>query len=107
MPVRFEVRPEIVRAFTELTGDSSSIHTDVEFARRTRFRRPIAHGLLPVAVLLLRTIPELGNYWLRQLSCKFLGPTHIGETLEFSLSERQVVKGCTSYRFEVLKCADG
>jgi acyl dehydratase len=74
MPFRFELRPEIVTAFTDLTGDSSSIHTDVEFARRTRFRRPIVHGLLPVAVLLLRIIPErvLGSYWVSQLSCRFL-----------------------------------
>ena len=32
--------------FSGLTGDSHPIHYDVEYARTTRFGKPLAHGLL-------------------------------------------------------------
>jgi acyl dehydratase len=35
-----------VQAFAALSGDQNRIHTDAEFARRTPFRRRVAHGLL-------------------------------------------------------------
>ena len=35
-----------VARFAELSGDRNPIHTDAEFARRTAFKRPVAHGLL-------------------------------------------------------------
>jgi acyl dehydratase len=39
-----------VRAFADLTGDSNPLHLDPTFARATPFRRPIAHGLLGLAL---------------------------------------------------------
>ena len=39
-----------VTGFAELTGDRNPIHLDPEFARTTPFRRPIAHGLLGLAL---------------------------------------------------------
>ena len=32
--------------FSGLTGDNHPIHYDVEYARTTRFGKPLAHGLL-------------------------------------------------------------
>ena len=32
--------------FSGLTGDNPPIHYDVEYARKTRFGKPLAHGLL-------------------------------------------------------------
>lgn len=39
-----------VVAFAHLTGDLNPIHTDPEFARKTPYRRPVAHGLLGVGI---------------------------------------------------------
>ena len=39
-----------VVAFADLTGDHNPVHLDPAFARTTPFRRPIAHGLLGLAV---------------------------------------------------------
>jgi acyl dehydratase len=37
-------------AFARLTGDAHPIHYDADYARRTRFGAPVAHGLLVAAV---------------------------------------------------------
>jgi 3-hydroxybutyryl-CoA dehydratase len=51
---RFEGTPRIVtdddvRAFAGLTGDSHPLHTDPDWAARSRFGRQVAHGLLVVS----------------------------------------------------------
>jgi acyl dehydratase len=48
-PGRTITEADIVN-FAGLSGDFNPIHVDHEFARRTVFRRPIAHGLLVWAV---------------------------------------------------------
>lgn len=35
-----------IQTFGDLTGDHNPLHFDDEHARRTRFRRPISHGML-------------------------------------------------------------
>jgi len=35
-----------VQAFAELCGDMNPIHIDAEYARTTKFGRPIVHGML-------------------------------------------------------------
>lgn len=79
----------MVEAFAQATGDRSAIHLDAEFARRTRFRRPIVHGMLPVlAVMREASHSRTGNsLWLRQFSCKFLAPAHIGDRLRLTWRE--------------------
>lgn len=37
--------------FAGLSGDFNPIHVDHQFAKGTLFRRPIAHGLLGVAIM--------------------------------------------------------
>jgi acyl dehydratase len=39
--------------FSGVTGDNHPIHYDVEYARRTRFQKPLAHGLLVTAMTAL------------------------------------------------------
>ena len=41
----------LVDQFAEWTGDFSPLHTDRQFARRTRFRSPVAHGMISVLML--------------------------------------------------------
>jgi 3-oxoacyl-[acyl-carrier protein] reductase len=109
MQFRLELRSDVVNAFAAVTGDRSSIHVDAEFARRTRFRRPIAHGLLPVSCVLLRVMPEReqGTWWLNQISCRFLNPAYIGDNLELILGDRESGDGLVSYRFDVLNADSG
>jgi acyl dehydratase len=39
-----------ILTFAELTGDLNPLHVDPGYAEKTPFRRPIAHGLLALAV---------------------------------------------------------
>ena len=45
------VTERAIQAFARLTGDYGPVHMDRAFARRTRFRGPIAHGMLTSAYL--------------------------------------------------------
>ena len=39
--------------FSGLTGDNHPIHYDVEYAKQTRFGKPLAHGLLLASLTVL------------------------------------------------------
>ena len=70
--------------FAGLTGDYNPLHVDHEFAKKTPFRKPIAHGLLGMAL-----VAGLGNHaplvktaaFVGVREWKFLQPTFIGDTV--------------------------
>jgi 3-oxoacyl-[acyl-carrier protein] reductase len=81
--IRIRVTPALVSAFAALTGDRSNLHVDSLYARRSAYRRPVAHGMLPVAFLALLPVfrsPGL-RYALRSLTGRFTSPVFPGETL--------------------------
>jgi 3-hydroxybutyryl-CoA dehydratase len=69
--------------FAGLSGDFNPIHVDHEFAKMTPFRRPIAHGLLIVAIgsglgtanPAMRTVAFLGMRDVRFTGTVFAGDT--------------------------------
>ena len=75
--------------FTGLSGDFNPLHTDEEFAKKTIFKRRIAHGLLGLAVstgmsqslgLMEGTIIAfLGLTW------EFVKPIFIGDTVHLEM----------------------
>ncbi len=72
--------------FSGLTGDNHPIHYDVEYAKGTRFGRPLAHGLLLAAMTALGA-GELSQSFEESIvafveqSSRFLGPAFVGDTL--------------------------
>lgn len=82
-------------AFAGLSGDYNSIHIDHEFAKNTPFRRPIAHGLLTLAMasgFSLWTPPMRTIAFLKIRELQFLAPVFIGDTLRLKsrLAEKNV-----------------
>ncbi|MBM4418825.1 MAG: MaoC family dehydratase [Chloroflexi bacterium] len=75
---------EDVSRFALLTGDLNPVHLDSEYAARTRFGRPIVHGMLAASMfstLLAMRVPGRGAVYLSQ-SMRFRAPIYVGEEVE-------------------------
>jgi 3-hydroxybutyryl-CoA dehydratase len=72
-----------IAAFAELTGDHNPLHLDEEFARQTRFKGRIAHGMLSASFIstVIAQLPGPGTIYLSQ-SLNFRAPVRIGDTVE-------------------------
>jgi 3-hydroxybutyryl-CoA dehydratase len=72
-----------IRTFAAVTGDHNPLHLDETFASRSRFGRPIAHGILVAGVIsaaLGMVLPGPGAIYLSQ-TLKFLRPVYPGDTV--------------------------
>lgn len=83
---------EDVNAFAEVTGDDNPIHVDEEYAKETRFGKPIVHGVLLLGIIskvLGRDFPGHGSVAV-SISCRFLRPVPVGAeiSVEVKVSEK-------------------
>jgi 3-hydroxybutyryl-CoA dehydratase len=72
-----------VHSFADLTGDHNPLHLDEDFARTTRFKGRIAHGMLSASFFstVLAILPGPGTIYLGQ-TLSFKAPVRIGDTVE-------------------------
>ena len=79
------VTAEDIEAFAQVTGDTNPLHRDAAYAARTRFKEPIAHGMLSAgyisAVLGTKLAPSCCAVYVSQ-SLRFLRPVKIGDTIK-------------------------
>ena len=72
-----------VATLAELIGDHNPIHTDDEYARKSRFGRRLAHGVFTgglISAVLGNHLPGPGCIYLSQ-QLEFLAPVFIGDTI--------------------------
>ncbi|WP_456425683.1 MaoC family dehydratase [Rhodocaloribacter sp.] len=86
------ITAEEVRAFAELSGDDNPIHVDEEYARGTRFGKPIVHGVYLLGIVskvLGRDFPGHGSVAVN-ISCRFLRPVLVDSeaTVEVRVAEK-------------------
>lgn len=62
-PVTRLIDLERVRAYAQAARDPNPLHTDPAFAARTEFGRPIAHGMLVLALLSEALSGAFGARW--------------------------------------------
>ncbi len=81
-----------VLLFAGVSGDTNSIHVNEEFARRTRFGRRIAHGMLSASLIstaLGSKLPGPGAIYQSQ-TLKFVAPVYMGDTVEARVTVAEI-----------------
>jgi 3-hydroxybutyryl-CoA dehydratase len=73
-----------VAAFAKVSGDDQPLHLDAAFAAKTRFRKPIAHGMLSAglisAALGTKLAPQFVAVYLSQ-QLRFRMPVNLGDAI--------------------------
>lgn len=70
--------------FARVSGDDNPIHVDPEFSARTRFGRPVAHGMLIYSYLWAEMRRQLPNAVAKQQSLMFPHPAYAGEPIRIT-----------------------
>lgn len=81
--------------FADLTGDYNPIHTDEEFAKGSRFKKRIAHGMFTaslISTIIGTKLPGVNTIYLSQ-DLKFMAPVYIGDTIIVEVEVVDIVKG--------------
>ncbi|HRY24146.1 MAG: SDR family oxidoreductase [Geminicoccaceae bacterium] len=83
------VTEPMLEAFAALSGDRNALHMDAGFARRSRYRQRVAHGMLAFALLgrLAEAHPEK-EIRFRRLEGKFILPIALGNELRLTVDTR-------------------
>ena len=93
--VTFEktVTAEDIAKFADVSGDTNPLHSDAEYAARTRFKQPIAHGILAASVISAalgtRLAPNSVVIYLAQ-NLQFRAPVSIGDTVTATVEATRV-----------------
>ena len=104
-----------VRRFSELSGDTNPIHLDKEYAKETRYKKNIAHGLMCASYfsgIFGTKLPGLGSIYVSQ-SLKFKRPIYIGDKVDVIVNiteidtRRERVKFTTQCLVNSKICIDG
>ena len=77
------VSDDVVRKFAEATGDNNPLHLDEDFARKTRFGKRIAHGMIAashISAVLGNILPGPGTVYLSQ-DLQFVAPVFVGDVI--------------------------
>ncbi len=107
----FELTPteSALEAFAALTGDRNALHMDAGFARRSRFRARVAHGMLAVALLGRLEGGRRGEaVRFRRIEGRFTSPIPLGTRLVLEVETRSPDDDA-AVAFEAIwrKAADG
>ena len=71
--------------FARISGDFNPIHVDAVFCARTRFGRPVAHGLLLISILGGLTQGLRPGWRMTQQVIRFPAPTFADELMIFEV----------------------
>jgi len=82
--IKHTITKQDIEKFVELSGDDNRLHVDKEFASKTSFKKPVAHGMIGVSfisTIIGTKIPGDGALWYAQ-NLEFLLPVRVGDTLK-------------------------
>jgi 3-oxoacyl-[acyl-carrier protein] reductase len=103
----FRISREMVEAFAVWTGDRSALHVSDEFARRSLYRTPVVHGMLPVAFLVMVEGLDVAGKSARltAIEAQFQAPVHLAELLDLAVEPSASQESDTEiiFEFRILK----
>jgi 3-hydroxybutyryl-CoA dehydratase len=80
--------------FAEISGDHNPVHLDEAYARGTRFKGRIVHGILSASFLsttIASRLPGPGTIYLTQ-NLSFRAPVRIGDKVEARVTVTQIIR---------------
>ena len=101
--VRREIRREDVEAFAKLSGDYNPLHLDREYAARTEFKKPVAHGMIVaslVSTLVGMHLPGPGALWAEQ-KFRWKAPVFVGDEVTVELEVMHKSEGARTVLIEI------
>lgn len=81
--IKHTITDEDIKKFVDLSGDDNRLHVDKEFASKTSFKKPLAHGMIGasfISTIIGTKIPGDGALWYAQ-NLEFLLPVRVGDKL--------------------------
>ncbi len=88
------VTAQDVEAFAALSGDHNPVHLDEDYAKTTRFKGRIAHGLLVasfISTVLAAKLPGPGTVYLGQ-TLSFKAPVRLGDKVEARATVSEIIR---------------
>lgn len=82
-----------IYSFAGITGDLNKLHVDEEFAKKSRFGKRIAHGMLTASFIctaLGTKLPGEGTIHIKQ-ELEFIKPVFIGDTITVYLEVVEIL----------------
>ncbi len=83
----FIVTADMVEAFARLSGDYNSMHVNPEIARKSRYRQPVVHGMIPFSFIQLLGAEFEGQaIEFIKLNTRFRKPVFINDVLNLEIT---------------------
>jgi 3-hydroxybutyryl-CoA dehydratase len=98
-----------ILAFAEITGDWNPVHLDADYAAKTVFREPIAHGLLTagyISAVFGSVLPGPGAIYVSQ-TLNFRAPVRIGDHVIAKVKVMELYPAKRRARFDCVCGVDG
>ncbi|NOX91020.1 MAG: MaoC family dehydratase, partial [Gammaproteobacteria bacterium] len=85
--IDFTVTADMVDAFARLSGDYNSMHVDPEIARKSRYRQPVVHGMIPFSFIQFLG-SEFEGYDIEfiKLNTRFRKPVFINDAINLEIT---------------------
>ncbi len=97
-----------IASFAEVTGDKNPVHLDAEYAAKTMFKAPIAHGMLTagyISAVFGMELPGPGAIYVSQ-TLNFRAPVRIGDQVIAKVKVAELIPAKKRARFDCT-CAVG
>jgi 3-hydroxybutyryl-CoA dehydratase len=89
-----KITEEVISNFAKCTGDTNLVHLNIEYAKKTRFKKPIAHGIYIQALIsrLLGTkLPGPGTI-LHTINTRFKKPVYPQDIITVNVTITEIKK---------------